>query len=149
MNSIINLLYKFLLLSTYFVFVYSKSKFNNTLLEFTYFSNSDCYLKIKYENYKIDCDTLEAIDKCCNKAANYLYPNISKYQYNAKDICFEYKNNYLNYNCEKMPLSDDIMSVLFYMTISISIGLFFIINIYCCSYYCYCPCNKKKKYIRI
>lgn len=143
-----NLLYK--LLFTFSFLTYNcESKENNTLLEFTYFSNSDCYFKIKYENYKINCNTLETIDKCCNNEANYLYPNISKYQYNSKDICFEYNSQYLTYNCEKLPLDNNIIDVFFYMIISVSIGLFFIINICCCSYYCKCCFVGRRQYYRL
>ena len=90
-------------------------KNNNTELKFTYYSNDKCLFKIKYENYEIFCNNLEDFNKCCNHNANYLYNNISYFKKNSKNNCFKYNNKYLNYNCDKLPLSNDIVKMLFYL----------------------------------
>lgn len=143
MTNVCKLISIFLLINNLSLFTEAKN--NNTLVKFTYYSNNNCYLKTKFENYKIQCSNLKSLDICCNKFADSLYKNISFFhkewdKNNEKSICFKYKDNYLNYNCEKNPFSNDIYIILFYVLISILLSLFFIINICCCCpYYCdYC-----------
>lgn len=146
MTNVCKLFSCFLLINSLCLF--TEAKRNNTLVKFTYYSNNNCYLKTKFENYKTECSNLKSLDICCNKFADKLYKNISFFhkkweKKNENSLCFKYKNNYLNYNCEKKPLSNNKINViLFFVLIVVVLSLFFMINICCCPYY-YDNCYKR------